>query len=144
MSRIGKLPINIPAGVTVNIDKSNNVTVKGPKGQLQQSFDPEMEIKVENNAVVVTRPTDNKQHRELHGLTRSLVKTWWLEFQRVIIFTLELVGVGFQAEANGQMLELNLGYSHSIFIELPKEISVEAKSDRRSNLRLRCRVSTNN
>jgi large subunit ribosomal protein L6 len=133
MSRIGKLPINIPAGVTVNIDKSNNVTVKGPKGQLQQSFDPEMEIKVENNAVVVTRPTDNKQHRELHGLTRSLVKNMVVGVSEGYNITLELVGVGFRAEANGQMLELNLGYSHSIFIELPKEISVEAKSDRRSN-----------
>ncbi len=133
MSRIGRLPINIPAGVTVNIDKSNTVTVKGPKGQLQQTVNPDIEVVVENNTVIVSRPTDNKRHRELHGLSRALVNNMVVGVSSGYNVTLELVGVGFRAEAKGQMLELNLGYSHNIFLELPKEIVVETKSDKKTN-----------
>lgn len=133
MSRIGKLPINIPTGVNVTVDKANNVTVKGPMGQLQQMVDPDIQVVVENNAVVVNRPTDNKRHRSLHGLYRSLINNMVVGVSTGYKITLELVGVGYRAEAKGQMLELNLGYSHNIFIELPKEVSVEAKTDKKSN-----------
>jgi large subunit ribosomal protein L6 len=133
MSRIGKLPINIPAGVTVNVDKSNNVTVKGPKGQLQQALDPDIQVVIDNDAVVVNRPTDNKRHRSLHGLYRALINNMVVGVSTGYKVTLELVGVGYRAEAKGQMLELNLGYSHNIFLELPKEVVVETKTDKKSN-----------
>lgn len=133
MSRIGRLPINIPAGVTVNVDKANNVTVKGPKGQLQQTLNPDIKVEVENNTVIVTRPTDNKRHRALHGLYRALINNMVVGVSSGYNLTLELFGVGFRAEAKGQMLELNLGYSHNIFIELPKEVTVETKTEKKMN-----------
>ncbi|MDY0279214.1 MAG: 50S ribosomal protein L6 [Salinivirgaceae bacterium] len=133
MSRIGKLPINIPAGVNVSVDSANNVTVKGPKGQLQQVVDKDIQVTVEKDAVVVSRPTDNKRHRALHGLYRSLINNMVVGVSTGYTIVLELVGVGFRAEAKGQMLELNLGYSHNIFLELPIEVTVEAKSDKKSN-----------
>ncbi|HON19409.1 MAG TPA: 50S ribosomal protein L6 [Salinivirgaceae bacterium] len=132
MSRIGKLPINIPSGVTVTIDKGNNVVVKGPKGQLQQSVNPDIKVTVEDNKVIVSRPTDNKRHRELHGLYRALINNMIIGVSQGYQTTLELIGVGYKADAKGQLLELGLGYSHNIFIELPKEISVETISEKKS------------
>ncbi len=137
MSRIGKLPINIPAGVTVTIDKGNNVTVKGPKGQLQQAVNPDITVSVENNTVIVTRPTDNKRHRELHGLYRALINNMIQGVSQGYTTTLELVGVGYKAEAKGQLLELGLGHSHNIFIELPKEIAVETITEKKSNPKIK-------
>lgn len=133
MSRIGKLPIILPAGVKVAVDKGNTVTVEGPKGKLLQAIDPDIQVSVEDNAVHVTRPTDQKRHRAMHGLYRALINNMVVGVSKGYQVTMELVGVGFRAEANGQMLELNLGYSHNIFLELPKEIKVEAKTDRKSN-----------
>lgn len=133
MSRIGKLPISIPAGVSITVDKANNVTVKGPKGQLVQSVNPDIEVKIEGTILTVNRPTDEKAHRSLHGLYRALINNMVLGVSTGYKCTLELVGVGFRAESKGQILELNLGYSHNIFIELPNEVTVSTQSDRKSN-----------
>ena len=133
MSRIGKLPVNIPAGVNVAIDKANNVVIKGPKGQLSQTVDPDIEIRVENNVLTVTRPTDNKRHRALHGLYRALISNMVKGVTEGYQITLELVGVGFKADAKEQILELSLGFSHNVYIELPKEVTVVTQTDRKSN-----------
>ena len=132
MSRIGKAPIEIPAGVTVTV-AGDVVTVKGPKGQLTQKFNPELEVKVEDNHVVLTRPSDDREHRAQHGLYRALIHN-----MVVGVFTgyrkeMELVGVGYRAQSTGQVLELSLGYSHAIYIKLPPEIKVETKSERNKN-----------
>lgn len=132
MSRIGKAPIEIPAGVTVDI-KDNVVTVKGPKGTLTQKVNPDIEVKVENNHVVLTRPTDDKEHRSMHGLYRALVHNMVVGVSTGYRKEMELVGVGYRATATGQVLELALGYSHAIYIKLPPEVKVEAKTERNKN-----------
>jgi len=133
MSRIGKLPIAIPMGVTINITKDNVVVVKGKLGELQQAVDPDIKVTVENNEIVFTRPTDQKRHRAMHGLFRSLVANMVTGVSEGFVIKQELVGVGYRATATGQLLELALGYSHNIFFELPSEISVEAVTEKRSN-----------
>lgn len=133
MSRIGKAPIEIPAGVTVTVDKDNVVTVKGPKGTLSQKVNPDLEVKVEDGHVVVTRPSDDREHRAQHGLYRSLLHNMVVGVSTGYRKEMELVGVGYRASATGQVLELSLGYSHAIFIKLPPEIKVEAKSERNKN-----------
>ncbi len=133
MSRIGKAPIEIPAGVTVEIAKDNVVTVKGPKGTLTQKVNPDLEVKVEDGHVVVTRPSDDREHRAQHGLYRSLLHNMVVGVSTGYRKEMELVGVGYRASATGQVLELSLGYSHAIFIKLPPEIKVEAKSERNKN-----------
>jgi large subunit ribosomal protein L6 len=133
MSRIGILPIEIPQGVTVSIDKDNLVTVKGPKGELKQQVDRDITVKIEDNIVNVTRPTEQKRHKAMHGLYRSLINNMIEGVSKGYQIRQELVGVGYRAEAKGQILELSLGYSHDIFIQLPDEIQVEAKTERRSN-----------
>lgn len=133
MSRIGKAPIEIPAGVTVTVDKDNVVTVKGPKGTLTQKVNPDLEVKVEDGHVVVTRPSDDREHRAQHGLYRSLLHNMVVGVSTGYRKEMELVGVGYRASATGQVLELSLGYSHAIFIKLPPEIKVEAKSERNKN-----------
>lgn len=132
MSRIGKLPIEIPAGVTVAV-KDNKVTVKGPKGQLEQSFLSDLTVEVKDNQVVVTRPTDDKMHRAHHGLVRALIHNMVVGVSEGYKKELELVGVGFRATSTGQVLELALGYSHAIYLKLPPEVKVEAKSERNKN-----------
>ncbi len=132
MSRIGKAPIEIPAGVTVKAD-NNIVTVKGPKGELKQAINPDIEVKVEDGHVIVTRPSDDKEHRSLHGLYRALIHNMVVGVSTGYRKELELVGVGYRAAATGQVLELSLGYSHAIYIKLPAEIKVEAKSERNKN-----------
>lgn len=132
MSRIGKLPIQIPQGVTVEV-KDHVVTVKGPLGELSQNVDPEIDVKVQEGEVIVSRPTDQKRHKAMHGLYRSLVNNMVEGVSKGYEVKLELVGVGFRAEAKGQLLEMNLGYSHDIVFELPPEIKVEAKTERRSS-----------
>lgn len=132
MSRIGKSPIAIPAGVTVQV-KENTVTVKGPKGELSQDINPDIEVKVEDGHVIVTRPDDERQHRAMHGLYRALIHNMVVGVSEGYKKEMELVGVGYRATASGQILELALGYSHAIFIKLPKEIKVEAKSERNKN-----------
>lgn len=132
MSRIGKAPIVIPAGVTVKVD-NNVVTVKGPKGELSQDFHSELTVAVEDNHVVVTRPTDSIEHRSHHGLVRALIQNMVTGVSEGYKKEMELVGVGYRASSNGQVLELSLGYSHAIYFKLPPEVKVEAKTERNKN-----------
>ena len=132
MSRIGKAPIEIPAGVTVQVN-GNTVTVKGPKGELSQEINPDIHVAVEGNHVIVTRPDDEREHRSMHGLYRALIHNMVVGVSEGYKKEMELVGVGYRATSTGQVLELALGFSHAIFIKLPKDIKVEAKSERNKN-----------
>jgi large subunit ribosomal protein L6 len=132
MSRIGKLPIAIPSGVTVTVD-GNVVTVKGRKGELTQVVNPDIKVEVVDGHVSVSRPTDDKEHRALHGLYRALINNMVIGVSEGYKKEMELVGVGYRANSNGQVLELSLGFSHNIFFQLPKEIKVETKSERNKN-----------
>ncbi|MFT4072280.1 MAG: 50S ribosomal protein L6 [Dysgonamonadaceae bacterium] len=133
MSRIGKLPISIPAGVKVEISNSNEVTVKGPKGELVQQVDPSIKVSVEDSTLSVARPSDDKEHRALHGLYRALLHNMVVGVSDGYKKELELVGVGYRASNTGQLLELSLGYTHNIFLQLPQEIKIETKSERNKN-----------
>ena len=122
MSRIGKLPITLPAKVTLTIDKQV-VTVKGPKGELKQSIDPDISIKIEGETITVERPTEQKRHRALHGLYRSLIANMITGVTEGYVLKLEIVGVGYKAAMLGtNAIELSLGYSHPIFLGLPVEV----------------------
>jgi len=132
MSRIGKAPIALPAGVTVNV-AGNVVTVKGPKGELKETINPDLTVTVEDGHVHVARPTDDREHRAQHGLARALIHNMVEGVANGYRKEMELVGVGYRAQADGQVLELALGFSHAIYIKLPKEIKVEAKSERNKN-----------
>ena len=132
MSRIGKAPIEIPAGVTVKVE-NNVVTVKGPKGELVQTVNPDLDIQIEGNILTVSRPTDNREHRAQHGLYRALINNMVVGVSTGYRKEMELVGVGYRAASNGQVLELSLGFSHAIYIQLPKEVKVEAKTERNKN-----------
>jgi large subunit ribosomal protein L6 len=133
MSRIGKLPISIPAGVQVNVSADNVITVKGKLGELQQKVHPDIKIEVGDGEMKVVRPTDEKAHRSMHGLYRALLANMVKGVSEGFKTTQELIGVGYKAQANGQMLELTLGYSHYIVMELPPEIKVEAVTERGKN-----------
>lgn len=134
MSRIGKLPIEVPKEVTVNINKDNHtVSVKGPKGELTQLIDADFTVKQEENALVVERPTEQKRHKAMHGLYRSLIANMIEGVKNGYTRQLELVGVGFKASAQGNVLELSLGYSHSIFLSVPQELKVQAVQEKGSN-----------
>ena len=132
MSRIGKHPISIPAGVTVSV-KDGVVTVKGAKGELTQSVDARIEVAVEDAQVVVRRYSDERQERSLHGLYRALIHNMIVGVSEGFSKTLELVGVGYRASNQGQILELSLGFTHNIFLQLPKEINLETKTERNKN-----------
>lgn len=125
MSRIGRLPINIPSGVTVKIDNGNFVTVKGPKGTLTQTFHPDMTIEQEENTLLVKRPTNNKKHRALHGLTRSLLKNMVVGVTEGFSKKLEINGVGYRAQKQGKKLVLTVGYSNPVEMEEPDGITYE-------------------
>ncbi|MBL7111629.1 MAG: 50S ribosomal protein L6 [Bacteroidales bacterium] len=131
MSRIGNLPIEVPEGVTVTIDDQNLVTVKGQQGELKQQVNPEIKVSLDGNQVIVTRPSEVKEHKAMHGLYRSLINNMVVGVSRGYEIQQELIGVGFRAEATGQKLELSLGYSHNIIMQLPPEVKVEAKTERR-------------
>jgi large subunit ribosomal protein L6 len=133
MSRIGKLPITIPAGVTVNVNDDNIVTVKGPKGELMQELKDEITVKIDDGTIQVERPSEQKKHKALHGLYRSLINNMIVGVSDGYKIVQELVGVGFKASNQGQLLELGLGYSHNIYIELPKEVKVETVTERGKN-----------
>jgi large subunit ribosomal protein L6 len=133
MSRIGKKSINVPSGVTVDVSAHGVVTVKGPKGTLVQEVNPDIKVKVENNEIVVARPTDSKRHKSFHGLYRSLINNMVIGVSEGYKKNLELVGVGFKASNQGQVLELNLGYSHSIFFSLPNEVSLKTETAKGKN-----------
>ena len=133
MSRIGKLPVNLPAGVTVTVSPDNVVSVKGPLGQLSQQVDRDITVTVEGDVLTVTRPTDQPRHRSMHGLYRALINNMVVGVSKGYEIKQELVGVGFKAEAQGQVLQLSLGYSHDIWIMLPEEVKVEAVTERKAN-----------
>lgn len=132
MSRIGKLPISIPTGVTVSLNEGV-VTVKGPKGELSQKVDSRISVKIEGGSVIVERHSDERQERSMHGLYRALINNMITGVSEGFKKTLELVGVGYRASNQGQILELSLGFTHNIYLQLPKEISVETKSERNKN-----------
>lgn len=132
MSRIGKLPIHIPAGVTVAV-KDGIVTVKGPKGELKQEVNPNITVTVEDGVCHVQRPNDEKENRAMHGLYRALIHNMVVGVSEGYKKTLELVGVGFRASSTGQLLELSLGYTHVIYLGLAPEIKVQTVSERNQN-----------
>ena len=128
MSRIGKAPIEIPAGVTVTVDKDNVVTVKGPKGTLTQKFHPNMSIKQEGAEIVVARPNDAKENRSLHGLTRTLVHNMVVGVTDGYKKELDVNGVGYRVAMDGKKLKMNLGFSHDVIVEPVEGITIEAPS----------------
>ena len=132
MSRIGNKQIDLPSGVTVKND-NNVVTVTGAKGTLSQEIDSDFELTIEDATLSVKRPTEQKRHKALHGLYRSLINNMVEGVSTGFKKELELVGVGYKAAAQGNVLELNLGYSHSIFVQIPKEVSVSAVTDKGKN-----------
>ncbi|MCC7402444.1 MAG: 50S ribosomal protein L6 [Chitinophagaceae bacterium] len=133
MSRIGKKAINIPDGVTVTVGKDNAVTVKGKKGELQQFIDRDITVEVKDGHVIFTRPTDQIRHRALHGLYRALVANMVKGVTEGYHKKLELIGVGFKAANQGNVLDLSLGFSHNIIFEVPKEIKVATTQEKGQN-----------
>lgn len=133
MSRIGNLPINLPDGVQVTVSDENIVTVKGKLGELHQSVNPDIKVNVGEEQITIERPTDSKDHRSLHGLYRALIANMVTGVSEGFKIEQELVGVGYKAQATGQLLELSLGYSHSIYLELPEEVKIETVTERGKN-----------
>lgn len=133
MSRIGKMPIELPKGVDVSVSKGNMVTVKGPKGELHQQIDADMDLKLEEGVLTIARPTEQKRHRALHGLYRSLLNNMVIGVSEGYEKQLELVGVGYRASNTGQLLELILGYSHPIMFYVPDEVGVETVTEKGKN-----------
>lgn len=132
MSRIGKKPINIPSGVTVAVNNSV-VSVKGPKGEQEVSFDAELAVEVEGAEIVISRPTESKKHKSMHGLYRSLINNAVEGVSNGFTIKLELVGVGYKAVCTNNVLELSLGYSHSIYFALPEEVKGDAQTEKGKN-----------
>ena len=128
MSRVGKKPVEIPAGVTVTLN-GNTVTVKGPKGELTRTFHSDIEIKVEDNIVNVSRPTDEKLHRSLHGTTRAIIANMVEGVSKGFERNLELIGVGYRAQKQGKKLVLNVGYSHPVEIEAEEGLEIEVPAN---------------
>ena len=132
MSRIGKQPVTIPAGVTFNF-ANHKVSIKGPKGELHQTIDPDFSIKQENGEVLVERPTEQKRHKSMHGLYRALIANMVEGVSKGYKHQLELVGVGYKATAQSNVLELSLGYSHNVFLAVPSEVKVQALQEKGQN-----------
>lgn len=130
MSRIGKLPIDLPKDVKITVAADNTVTVKGPKGELTQKVDPAITLETVENHLILTRPSDEKNHKAMHGLYRALLSNMIHGVSSGFEVIQEVVGVGYKAEAKGQVLELALGYSHNIILELPDEIKIETVNER--------------
>ncbi len=133
MSRIGKAPIKLPAGVDFKISNTNLVTIKGAKGELHQQIDADIKVVLENDEILISRPTDHKRHRALHGLYRSLLNNMVVGVTQGFQKKQELVGVGFKATNEGNILDLILGFSHHIYFEVPKEISVKTETEKGKN-----------
>ncbi len=133
MSRIGKKPVEVPAGVTVSISKDNLVTVKGPKGELSEQIDRDIKVVLTDNIVEFSRPTDQIRHRAMHGLYRSLMSNMVKGVTEGYTKKLELVGVGYKAVSQGNLLDLALGYSHNIVFEIPKELVVTTLQEKGKN-----------
>lgn len=136
MSRIGKKPVSIPTGVSINVSKDNMIVVKGPKGELKQSVDRDITIEVSDGQVVFTRPTDQIRHRAMHGLYRSLINNMVQGVTDGFKKELELVGVGYKASHQGNLLDLSLGFSHNIIVEIPKELKLHTSQDKGDNPRI--------
>ena len=133
MSRIGKQPVIVPSGVTVTVGKDNVVTVKGPKGELKEAIDRDIIVEVKDGQINLLRPTDQIRHRALHGLYRSLVSNLVKGVTDGYVRKLELIGVGFKASSQGNILDLALGYSHNIIFEIPKELKVATAQEKGQN-----------
>lgn len=133
MSRIGKLPVNLPAGVTVEVSADNVVSVKGPLGTLSQKVDSDIAVNVEGDVLTVTRPTNQPRHRSLHGLYRALIQNMVVGVSKGYEIKQELVGVGYKAEVKGQIIELSLGYSHDIHVMIPAEVQATAVTEKKGN-----------
>jgi len=133
MSRIGKSPIKLASGVTVSVSPANELTVKGPKGELKRIIDRDIKVEVKDGVLTVVRPTDQIRHRALHGLYRALIANMVKGVTEGFTKKLELVGVGYKAANAGQLLDLSLGYSHNIVIEIPKELKVTTLTEKGSN-----------
>ena len=125
MSRIGRLPIEVPQGVEVKLGAGNEITVKGPKATLSRVLHPEMQVALENGVITVTRPSENKTHKSLHGLTRTLINNMIVGVTEGYTKTLEINGVGYRAQKQGNKLVMNLGYSHPVEMEEPEGVKVE-------------------
>jgi len=133
MSRIGKQPIKYAAGVTIKVSPSNEISVKGPKGELKLQVDRDIKVEIKDDAVEISRPTDQIRHRAMHGLYRSLVANMVQGVTEGYKRTLELVGVGYRATVAGQQIDLALGYSHNIILELPVEVKASATAEKGKN-----------
>lgn len=134
MSRIGKLPIAIPAGVTCTFSEGDKkVSVKGPKGELHQIMKGDFKVAVENGSITVSRPSDEKPDRALHGLYRALISNMVIGVSQGYKEQLELIGVGYKASAQNNVLELSVGYSHSVFLSIPIELKLQASQEKGSN-----------
>jgi large subunit ribosomal protein L6 len=132
MSRVGKAPIKLPAGVTIDIQGST-VKVKGPKGELTQQIDPDIKVSIENGEVIVQRPTEQKRHKAMHGLYRSLINNMVTGVSAGYKKDMELVGVGYKADVKNNVLELSLGYSHSIYFAAPQEVKMTSVTEKGKN-----------
>jgi large subunit ribosomal protein L6 len=136
MSRIGKKPVTLPSGVTITVSPANELTVKGPKGELKQLIDRDIKIETADNEVNISRPTDQIRHRALHGLYRSLIANMVKGVSEGFKRELELVGVGYRAAVAGQQIDMALGFSHNIIFDLPKEIKASAVAEKGQNPRI--------
>jgi large subunit ribosomal protein L6 len=132
MSRIGKLPITVPSGITFTY-ANNKVTVKGPKGELHQAIDPDFKITNDNGTLTIERPTEQKRHKSMHGLYRALIANMIEGVSKGYKASMELIGVGYKANAQSNVLELSLGYSHNVFVAIPAEIKVQATQEKGGN-----------
>lgn len=133
MSRIGKKPVDVPAGVTFSVSGDNMVTVKGPKGELKQAIDRDIKVELKDGKIEFTRPTDQIRHRAMHGLYRSLINNMVTGVTQGYTKKLELVGVGYKAANQGNLLDLALGYSHNIIFDIPKELTVKTEQEKGKN-----------
>jgi large subunit ribosomal protein L6 len=133
MSRIGKATIALPDKVDISVSKGNEVTVKGPKGELVHTFDPAISIQQDNGEINLVRATEQKRHKSLHGMYRAILQNMITGVTDGFKRDLELVGVGYRASSTGNLLELSLGYSHPIFFAIPEEVKVETKSEKGKN-----------
>ena len=133
MSRIGKQPIALPAKVELSVSANNAITVKGPKGSLTTQIDRDIMVSLEDGNIIVARPTEQKRHKAMHGLYRSLIANMVQGVSEGFSFNLELVGVGYKATATNNILELALGYSHNIFLALPQEVTATALTEKGKN-----------
>lgn len=133
MSRIGKKPIALPAGVSVSVDDSNLVTAKGPKGTLSQKIDLDLKVVIEETEIKIERPTEQKRHKALHGLSRALINNLVVGVSTGYTKQMEIVGVGYKATNNGNILDLSLGYSHSVYFIVPNELKVTTTMEKGKN-----------